>query len=294
MDHAYHQTLLHPIPVHPHHYFEHEPPYHKRKTRKDPDHAPMTRSGNANPQPPRMAKRKNETPMYVRPYLEDPVWLQPDDDEMEMLYDQELAKQTKSDKKTLPEKPPKHWEHHYLHDLPGDPDLENPDAEHFEQYDDPDMEIDTRQNDFIDKPEYKDLHNHKRNELINNETPMYVRPYLEDPVWLQPDDDEMEMLYDQEFAKQAKLKDGEKTLPQKPPKHWEHHYLHDLPGDPDLENPDAQTFEQYDDPDMEVDTRSNEAPNGFRKTGEACNHNFECISGKCVSFMSKHAVCMPF
>ena len=30
--------------------------------------------------------------MYVRPYLEDPVWLQPDDDEMEMLYDQELAK----------------------------------------------------------------------------------------------------------------------------------------------------------------------------------------------------------
>ena len=75
MDHAYHQTLLHPIPVHPHHYFEHEPPYHKRKTRKDPDHAPMTRSGNANPQPPIMAKRKNETPMYVRPYLEDPVWL---------------------------------------------------------------------------------------------------------------------------------------------------------------------------------------------------------------------------
>lgn len=156
------------------------------------------------------------------------------------------------------------------------------------------MEIDTRQNDFIDHPEYKDLHNHKRNELINNETPMYVRPYLEDPVWLQPDDDEMEMLYDQELAKQAKLKDDEKTLPQKPPKHWEHHYLHDLPGDPDLENPDAQTFEQYDDPDMEVDTRSNEAPNGFRKTGEACNHNFECISGKCVSFMSKHAVCMPF
>ena len=77
---------------------------------------------------------------------------------MEMLYDQKLAKQAKSDKKTLPEKPPKHWEHHYLHDLPGDPDLENPDAEHFEQYDDPDMEIDTRQNDFIDEPEYKDLH----------------------------------------------------------------------------------------------------------------------------------------
>lgn len=25
----------------------------------------------------------------------------------------------------------------------------------------------------------------------NNETPMYVRPYLEDPIFLQPDDDEV-------------------------------------------------------------------------------------------------------
>jgi len=25
---------------------------------------------------------RNETPMYVRPYLEDPIWLQPDDSEM--------------------------------------------------------------------------------------------------------------------------------------------------------------------------------------------------------------------
>jgi len=36
--------------------------------------------------PPHSRKSQNETPMYVRPYLEDPVWLQPDDDEMEMLY----------------------------------------------------------------------------------------------------------------------------------------------------------------------------------------------------------------
>jgi len=25
--------------------------------------------------------------MYVRPFLEDPVWLQPDDEEIEMLHD---------------------------------------------------------------------------------------------------------------------------------------------------------------------------------------------------------------
>ena len=124
---------------------------------------------------------------------------------------------------------------------------------------------------------------------------MYVRPYLEDPVWLQPDDGEMEMIYDAELAKQEKAKDEEKTLPPKPPTHWEHHYHHDLPGDPDLENPDEAV--EYDDPDMDIDTfHSNEVSdeNGFRKTGEACLHNFECISGKCVAFMSRHAVCMPF
>ena len=107
--------------------------------------------------------------MYVRPYLEDPIWLQPDDDEMEMLYDQELEKQAKADEKdkTLPPKPPTHWEHHFHHDLPGDPDLENPDEA--PEYDDPEMDIDTYhsyhhnyhhydQNDLIEGPEYSDPH----------------------------------------------------------------------------------------------------------------------------------------
>jgi|Transcript_13071 hypothetical protein len=124
---------------------------------------------------------------------------------------------------------------------------------------------------------------------------MYVRPYLEDPVWLQPDDDEMEMLYDAELAKQAKqAKEDEKTLPAKPASLYEHHFYHDLPGDPDLENPDDEEVEEYEDSDEEIVEHANGSPNGFRKTGEDCLHNFECISGKCVAFMSKHAICMPF
>ena len=31
-------------------------------------------------------KKINETPMYVRPYLEDPIFLQPDDSEVAMLH----------------------------------------------------------------------------------------------------------------------------------------------------------------------------------------------------------------
>ena len=36
-------------------------------------------------------KKSNETPMYVRPYLEDPVFLQPDDEEIEMLHEHEVV-----------------------------------------------------------------------------------------------------------------------------------------------------------------------------------------------------------
>lgn len=64
-----------------------------------------------------------------------------------------------------------HEERHYIHDLPGDPDLENPEDEELEDYQDSD--------DYI-------IDDHR------NETPMYVRPYLEDPVWLQPDDAELQ------------------------------------------------------------------------------------------------------
>ena len=70
--------------------------------------------------------------------------------------------------------------------------------------------------------------------------------------------------------------------------------MHDLPGDPDLENPDDDE-DDSDDESIESEDEVNElAPNGFRKDREACNHNFECISGKCVSFMGKHSICMPF
>ena len=83
---------------------------------------------------------------------------------------------------------------------------------------------------------------------------------------------------------------------------------HDLPGDPDLENPDK--YDEQDAHDEEpawisehrnilertAQLTSNEAanPNGFRHTGEHCSHNFECISGKCMSWLNKAPTCMPF
>ena len=79
-----------------------------------------------------------------------------------------------------------------MHDLPGDPDLENPDDDS-EDYDDQYIED-----------------SYHRNELLWNETPMYVRPYVEDPVWLQPDDDEMGLLHDIQVGKEAAAK-GEKV-----------------------------------------------------------------------------------
>ena len=105
-----------------------------------------------------------------------------------------------------------------MHDLPGDPDLENPDDEESDDY-----------HDYI-----VDSH-HRR-----NETPMYVRPFLEDPVWLQPDDDEMQQLH----PGKAAAKHGKR-----------HHYLHDLHGDPDLENPDDEEDDEDEElSDSETDT----------------------------------------
>ncbi len=56
--------------------------------------------------------------MYVRPYLEDPIFLQPDDREVAQLHPQVEDPATVDDKQKQPKKK--------LHDLPGDPDLENP------------------------------------------------------------------------------------------------------------------------------------------------------------------------
>ena len=55
---------------------------------------------------------KNETPMYVRPYLEDPIFLQPDDGEVSLLHP-DLSK-------AVSEKTKPYVSHH---DLITDPDL---------------------------------------------------------------------------------------------------------------------------------------------------------------------------
>ncbi len=130
---------------------------------------------------------------------------------------------------------------------------------------------------------------------MDNETPMYVRPYLEDPIFLQPDDDEVAMLHPH-VEETATVDDKQKHLEKK---------LHDLPGDPDLENPSdteqtddeepAWIAEHRNNAERASEMKANQAqnPNGFRKQGEKCLHNFECISNSCVSFLDKSPVCMP-
>lgn len=137
---------------------------------------------------------------------------------------------------------------------------------------------------------------------------MYVRPFLEDPIFLQPDDDEISRLHphedvhgdhDDEYHHDAETKDDQKH----------HTPLHDLEGDPDLENPDSEDDDELyeEEPhwieehhqnvmDYAATIKANkvENPNGFRKKGEQCNHNFECISGKCMSWLNKAPTCMPF
>ena len=139
----------------------------------------------------------------------------------------------------------------------------------------------------------------RHNAILDNETPMYVRPYLEDPIFLQPDDGEVSLLHP-DLAH--------------PADHHKEDQHHDLQGDPSLENPDSgddesgddEESESYDEPAWITDHRNtlkrtanmtSEAaanPNGFRHTSEKCNHNFECISGKCLSWLNKAPVCMPF
>ena len=101
----------------------------------------------------------NETPMYVRPYLEDPVFLQPDDGEVALMHPDLVQGQKPKAKQ---------------HDLQGDPSLENPKA--------------------------NAVFYHLNSQ---NETPMYVRPYLEDPVFLQPDDSEIALIHPKKAAAAA-------------------------------------------------------------------------------------------
>ena len=82
---------------------------------------PFRREADESPYPPRSSRHNsifgNETPMYVRPYLEDPLFLQPDDGEVSLLHP-EL---------THPKVMEHGQEHEFHHDLLSDPDLENPD-----------------------------------------------------------------------------------------------------------------------------------------------------------------------
>ena len=100
---------------------------------------------------------------------------------------------------------------------------------------------------------------HRRNDM-ENETPMYVRPYLEDPIFLQPDDYEVEMLHHSDESTKHSTSD--------------HH------------------VEFSDEEEDHEETTHGE--NGFRHTGDKCLHDFECISGKCMSWLDKAPVCMPF
>lgn len=69
----------------------------------------------------------------------------------------------------------------------------------------------------------------RRNAIFDNETPMYVRPYLEDPIFLQPDDGEVSLLHP-DLAHPTEHQAG-------------HDKQHDLQGDPSLESPSSQKVE---------------------------------------------------
>jgi len=82
--------------------------------------------------------------------------------------------------------------------------------------------------------------------MLDNETPMYVRPYLEDPIFLQPDDQEETLLHPH-TDDHHEGQDHHKTTAAVDEKKQHHEAkLHDLPGDPDLENPsDDEESDDY-------------------------------------------------
>ena len=125
---------------------------------------------------------------------------------------------------------------------------------------------------------------------------MYVRPYLEDPLFLQPDDGEVSLLHP-DLAKASSKAEAPRVS------------HHDLITDPDLEYDGQNKIDSNMLPKVPgwiVNFRhnlmrtkkltSNEAqnPSGFRYAGEKCNHNYECISGKCLGWLHKAPICMPF
>lgn len=76
----------------------------KKSSHQPHEGAPFTRKEHTSEYKPRSSRHNgidymiNETPMYVRPYLEDPIFLQPDDGEVALLHPK-LAQADKSTKK---------------------------------------------------------------------------------------------------------------------------------------------------------------------------------------------------
>ena len=238
----------------------------KKATASSQYGVPYRRSYDPSPYKPRSAGfrrndlNQNETPMYVRPHLEDPIFLEPTDEDHHEDFDHEYE-----------------------------------DMDHLQQ---------------VGHNTHHDRHYESEHEMshhsVGNETPMYVRPFLEDPVFLQPDDDEIELLHPH-YAQRTQKKEGGHSVMDSEHQIVEHAALHDLPGDPDLENPDELEEPEYEEvPEwisehhLILETAANRLParsfnpNGFRHDGEKCMHNFECISNKCVSWLNKAPVCMPF
>ena len=130
---------------------------------------------------------------------------------------------------------------------------------------------------------------HNGIDYMINETPMYVRPYLEDPIFLQPDDGEVALLH----PKLAQADKSTKKAAQ-----------HDLQGDPTLEDPNQNLKQEH--KNLLEHFQSNLAytngihsnglqnPNGYKHQGERCTQGYECISGNCMSWLNKAPVCMPF
>ena len=94
-----------------------------------------------------------------------------------------------------------------------------------------------------------------RNDM-DNETPMYVRPYLEDPIFLQPDDDEVALLHPHVDDHHVGTDHHETATVDDKQKHHEKR-LHDLPGDPDLENPSDEDESDDDEPAWIAEHRNN-------------------------------------
>lgn len=178
----------------------------------------------------------NETPMYVRPYLEDPVFLEPDEvpdhHATQLFYDG------------------------YMNTI--------------------------------------------------NETPMYVRPYVEDPIFLQPDDDDFEVqipqahfdiiekrLKAQDEAAKAKL-EAEKAAAAKAEAASKAEAEPAAKATPSKGLKPASVKPVIVKPHhMEMQHAAN-APNGYLHSGESCTHNWQCLSGKCISWLHKEPTCMPF